>query len=461
MAAPVSANVSRALEQVKMVGTLRTVPLGSPCLRLTYLTQGLYMLYGASYFNEDEWIKIDGLIHKGKYVFTSGPANILDSENGDLLSFDDPNDRMAVDVLEKPPFDNIEEKTIVVTESQVDAAAEPQEPIPAEIPQREPVAIPAAGGLALGYTQAQLDEIKAFNASLTKAKKKGKPKCNEDEQAIPHSSQPAVDTSAPSEHEARRISREKQVNVQPATAALSTPSSPQSIDNSPPSPVHPPPVSRPTNNTWATPSPPASQQGVARLKVAPGTKLIALRSQTKLNQIQLEIQKGDTIQIIGYVSGITHTGLNMRTRLRGQLSEDVFQKSTGHALSSKLKGLDGIEQNNAAAWDEVPVTRRSKPPAEPEPKPKSLKELGELGGLNASRFARYPSTESGSEKAEFMSRKEISKIVDDKACCTARHGDGTELTFSRSRRYWLLRTLSLRPPHRIAAARAEKSPAYR
>jgi hypothetical protein len=46
------------------------------------------MLYGADYFTEDEWIKIDGLIHKGQYVFTNGPptTNFLEDE---LMSFDD------------------------------------------------------------------------------------------------------------------------------------------------------------------------------------------------------------------------------------------------------------------------------------------------------------------------------------------------------------------------------------
>jgi hypothetical protein len=45
------------------------------------------MLYGAAYFTEDEWIKIDGLIHKGQYVFTRGPQNNL-LEEGELISFE-------------------------------------------------------------------------------------------------------------------------------------------------------------------------------------------------------------------------------------------------------------------------------------------------------------------------------------------------------------------------------------
>lgn len=35
------------------------------------------MLYGAEFFTEDEWVRIDALLHKGKYVFTNGPQKQL------------------------------------------------------------------------------------------------------------------------------------------------------------------------------------------------------------------------------------------------------------------------------------------------------------------------------------------------------------------------------------------------
>lgn len=41
------------------------------------------MLYGSGYFTEEEWIQIDGLVHKGQYEFTNGPK-----VNQDLLNFD-------------------------------------------------------------------------------------------------------------------------------------------------------------------------------------------------------------------------------------------------------------------------------------------------------------------------------------------------------------------------------------
>lgn len=54
---------------------------------LTITFQGLSILYGADYFTEREWIKVDGLIHKGNYVFTNGPP--LDILEEQLISFDD------------------------------------------------------------------------------------------------------------------------------------------------------------------------------------------------------------------------------------------------------------------------------------------------------------------------------------------------------------------------------------
>jgi hypothetical protein len=55
------------------------------------------------------------------------------------------------------------------------AATTPDTPTP-EVPSNEETVkkssqpLPANGGLALGYTQAQLDEVKAFNSGLTKGK---------------------------------------------------------------------------------------------------------------------------------------------------------------------------------------------------------------------------------------------------------------------------------------------------
>ncbi|KAH6671676.1 hypothetical protein B0J14DRAFT_655533 [Halenospora varia] len=244
------------------------------------LEQGLYMLYGADYFTEDEWIKIDGLIHKGNYVFTRGPpTNLLEETEEELMTFEDtetqvinnsaglhlqtePMDTFSLAAdLEVPvlaekekealspvsklaesstpePANSSEKESPSLLADNVESSNEPEltnkdqnsplsrpassdllssdpsstatsalaepndsqihqelpakdEPFfgtqshmqssatttpPLEEPKREPAKIPQNGGLALGYTQAQLDEIKAFNASLTKAGQKSKPK---------------------------------------------------------------------------------------------------------------------------------------------------------------------------------------------------------------------------------------------------------------------------------------------
>ena len=84
------------------------------------------MLYGAAYFTEDEWIKIDGLIHKGKYVFTNGPSLLDGNFDGELMSFDDGNDKADL-TNQMPPnfsFDTVKEKSFMVTETQVDSPTE-------------------------------------------------------------------------------------------------------------------------------------------------------------------------------------------------------------------------------------------------------------------------------------------------------------------------------------------------
>lgn len=54
---------------------------------LTDVKMGLSILYGADYFTEEEWIKLDALIHKGRYIFTHGPPiNIVDEQ---LMSFEE------------------------------------------------------------------------------------------------------------------------------------------------------------------------------------------------------------------------------------------------------------------------------------------------------------------------------------------------------------------------------------
>ena len=185
------------------------------------------MLYGAAYFTEDEWIKIDGLIHKGQYVFTRGPQNNL-LEEGELISFEGSmeekaqlnvqdraeeslsttkTDEVGPSPTSSEPADSTDcpEETpngTSIEASSDDEATQTQAPDtaqnldwatemetsasisnePTEIPKRPKPQIPTAGGLALGYTQAQLEEVKMFNAGLTKAgEKKSRPKYTKEE----------------------------------------------------------------------------------------------------------------------------------------------------------------------------------------------------------------------------------------------------------------------------------------
>ncbi|KAK0111562.1 hypothetical protein ONS95_001913 [Cadophora gregata] len=513
MAAPVSAQAARALEQVKM---------------------GLYMLYGASYFTEDEWIKIDGLIHKGQYVFTNGPSLLDGNFDGELMSFDDGNNKPDLTIQMKPDssFDTVKEDTFVVTETQVDSptesdradsATEPAEtpthtsietssddevpakaaePDPAmfdfsqwdppaestestnlpepseatpeavstevpvetetetntetsaespadeelstfEPPKREPVEIPSAGGLALGYTQAQLDEIKAFNQSLTKAGKKGKRRA----QSPSPSSQPSEATThapTPSEHENRIQSWASEVDAQEPMAEAPSPGpvlpvianefiktygrQPKSINDlvQPNNPAFVP-LDRRTPRIVAPIKKPKSTGGTQvfpQVNVAPGTILIAQSNQPKRSTVELDVRSGDHIRMLKHVSGINHQAQNMRTNLRGQISENVFKKSPDVAKidptaeqqrafsqrtpSISSNGLDGMERRNAAEWDDVSVSSRQRSVTAAKPKP--------FGGLGSSRFAVLDETKSvvSSASEDMVSREEVAKMVDEK-----------------------------------------------
>ncbi|KAG4441498.1 hypothetical protein IFR05_003025 [Cadophora sp. M221] len=495
MAAPLSAHAARALEQVKM---------------------GLFMLYGAAYFTEDEWIKIDGLIHKGQYVFTTGPSNPLEG-SFELMSFDDANDKTDL-ILQTNPnlsFDTAKADAFVVTETQVDSPtnsdladsttepaetsndtsieassddelpakvveadpamfdfsqwdppAEPSKPTEsspelaniekptnveetveetkpfesAEILKREPVERPAAGGLAL-YTQAQLDEMKAFNQTLTPAGKKGK----RTRGSSPSESAPRSETTyapTPSEHETRIQSWASEVDAQEPLPRAPSPSPtipmiandfmkthgrpPKSINDlvQPNNPEFRTVDRRPLTRN-ITPVKKAKSSG-PQVNVAAGTILIAQGNQVKKSLIELDVRSGDRIRMLKHVSGIVHQAENMRTGIRGQISENVFKK-TPHAMkvdpvveqqrmilqrnssiSSTVGGLDAMERRNAAEWDEVPATNRPKPVAPAKPKP--------LGGLGASRFAVLDETKSvvSSASDDMVSREEVAKMVDEK-----------------------------------------------
>jgi hypothetical protein len=156
------------------------------------------VLYGASYFTEEEFITIDGLIHKGQYVFTSGPQKNLNNSDDITLklpantSFNTVNKETAAVSEAAPPspisskhHSDYPEETFTGTSAEVSSDDESapslnaftettQKPStdPTPTPNRELVAVRDQGGFSAGYTQAQLDEAKALNAQLREAREK-------------------------------------------------------------------------------------------------------------------------------------------------------------------------------------------------------------------------------------------------------------------------------------------------
>ncbi|KUJ14222.1 uncharacterized protein LY89DRAFT_686732 [Mollisia scopiformis] len=504
-----SPTAARALEQVKM---------------------GLYMLRGADYFTEEEWIKIDGLIHKGRYVFTNGPQqqHVLDQE---LISFDDINEQNDFSVQIPPrAFNTIKAEIMEVSERQVHSpmsdpadltdletpnttsaevssddepslpnttdktsttTSQPAEPTPT--PKREPVARPINGGLSF-YTQAQLDEVNAFNSGLTKAGQKSKPgkhKKNGEESYPPsawsqnEASEPAAyQTPTPSEHATRSQIQTWASDVQAQDASpSSTPEiaapaptktwtatpplapkpiieafkkthghSPKSINDiaQPNNPEFRPLTARPVSRVShksakssaksATPVPPSILNPHKPLHFKPGVVIIAPRDVPKMSPIHLEIKAGDQIKVCKHVSGITHGGENLRTKQRGQFTEDAFKKGvmsaetliqqqraalsaksvamTAMSVSTVSNGLERIEGINAQEWDDVKYVSEAKTsmPARPNTvQPQILKPTAI--GLGASRFAdEDESVKSGSENHEFqgMSKEEINQLFDER-----------------------------------------------
>jgi hypothetical protein len=182
--------------------------------------------------------------------------------------------------------------------------------------------------------------------------------------------------------------------------------------------------------------PKASPQIAPKLKVAPGTVLIAQRSCPKISNMGFDVIAGDQIKVLKYISSDKHLGFNLRTKEQGQFSESVFKKNPAGLIERQQeiikqteaatvrrqrvasvsttvsKKLDKVENMNAAEWDEVPVTRpKTVAPAPIRPS---------VGGLTASRFAVIADADSKSESsslpeiAQGMTREEVDRLVDEK-----------------------------------------------
>lgn len=554
------------------------------------------MLYGASYFTEDEWIKIDGLIHKGQYVFTSGPiqTNLLDQVE-ELMSFDDfaekPNGTPATvsfdttkgdntdvqapsassfGIIERPagtpnatsvdgssddgsakkdfelfdfsetttpssagastdddntqkladmfdladisrnspattpsdsqpendshelpelntqipPAPQVETEPELAVESATEAvvqqepAVEPvYEPLNEaaepysesfesfEPPKREAKPLPKEGGLALGYTQAQLEELKAFNAGLTKAGEKGRPKNKRSEPREEMAPEPGYEpdwamAASPTATEnddriqswASEVDANEPIDVVSPTPRTVLPSVTKAalvekfvqVHGRPPKnlndlaqpnnpnfrPLDQRSLSRASNRTSIKSTgkvSPKKGPGNPQLNVTPGTILVAQSSCTANTKMQIAVQAGDNIRVIKHVSGVMHIGENMRTKIKGQFNEGIFRRNAGQAAATALieqqrviarrgtrapsastgivsDGLDRVEGMNAAEWEEESVVSR---PRTTIAKPK-------IGGLATSRYAVLDEVSDQQKQIEKLARAEVGKMVNEK-----------------------------------------------
>ena len=488
------------------------------------------MLYGADYFTEDEWIKLDFLIHKGRYEWTNGPPLLLDEE---LMTFDDSEDVLNINIKNNPvdqesPGETVnsfpvfddpipqeeDEQVSPITqdgseEGEIKSIIGPGEQIAAEqelfeaeeeeeedeIVHEQDIAEDAwkvnsvqedltmntsvkskpANGLTAGYTQAQLDEVKAFNAGLTKgmlhhvlhvittnlsmtAGQKKRPKYPQiaDETSYPSPAwsehgEDGMPTAA--EQDARisswadDVSEVEPIPELPIDRSASVPV-PVTGPTQPPGlgvveqfirthgrkPV-PNDIYQPNNPGWKGPNRTTeTNSNSSRSRTAskpkakspsyfqgtPGAVYLARGAFQKTAGMHLEILPGDQIQYIKHVSGITHRGANLRTKLQGHFPHTVFEPSNdvylqqqqvmynmhglgrGRADSSVSNVLDKVEAMNAAEWDRESVSSRPTTAGAPPT-------AGVMGGLAGSRFAAL--ADSDSSRSPSFTQADIRQII--------------------------------------------------
>lgn len=153
---------------------------------------------------------------------------------------------------------------------------------------------------------------------------------------------------------------------------------------------------------------------------AVGAVYLARSAFQKTNSMTLEVLPGDQIQYIKHVSGITHRGANLRTKLQGHFPETVFEPSPddiaeqqrtamygrgrGRTNSFASNALDKVEAMNAAEWDRESVS--SRPTTAGGPPPSAGRGLG---GLAGSRFANL--AESESSRSPSFTQADIRQII--------------------------------------------------
>jgi hypothetical protein len=346
----------------------------------------------------------------------------------------------------------------------------------------------ATGGhLPPGCTQAQLDEVRAFNAGLTKAGQKTRAKYQRveedpsDEWIDDYNGSSRAEQSDPSPAPAERQARvdtwadgvgklplsHPSPHIQSPTPNRSVPSAPavevlaeqfikahgrqpKSLNDfyQPNNPRHQ--VRRPESQaSMKTTKTIASIQTAARTAIdqilnasaasSSGIvlgKVYTAQSGAPQKGIRFEVRPGDHIKVLKFVSGIMYIGQNLRSKEHGQFPETIFKRdpSALQPVPSLQRGLDQLENANAAEWDDVSPIKRPETTA-----PISRPYLG--GGLAASRFStavdRTPPRQStqapGGDIASDMAGQ-IGKIINDKVCLHCRTPGRTLLMYGRSRK---------------------------
>jgi hypothetical protein len=354
------------------------------------------------------------------------------------------------------------------------AEVEPAEVEPAEVDPAEVDPQPATSShLPPGCTQEQLDEVRAFNAGLTKAGHKTRSKYQRveedpsdewiDDYNGPSRAEQSYPSPPPTEREAcvntwadgvAKLPRSHpSPHIQSPTPNRSAPSAPavevlaeqfikahgrqpKSLNDfyQPNNPRHQ--LRRPESQaSMKTTKTIASIQTAARTAIdqilhasaasSSGIvlgKVYTAQSGAPQKGIRFEVRPGDHIKVLKFVSGIMYIGQNLRSKEHGQFPETIFKRdpSASQPVPSLQRGLDQLENANAAEWDDVSSIKRPETTA-----PISRPYLG--GGLAASRFStavdRTPPHQStqalGGDIASDMAGQ-IGKIINDKVCLHSR-----------------------------------------
>lgn len=441
------------------------------------------------------------------------PRNILEEP---LMTFEETKDDQN-DIVEIPPEDSFcqtkSDSIVISEETESSHPSEHGDSIPSPennsetpietsdedvLPQPQPTADPAAcepetsnttvqvtsqpveaepspatnNRLPSGCTQEQLDEIRAFNASLTKAGHKSRPKYEpivEDSPSEwiedynePSRGDQSYPSPPPTEREARINTWADGVAKLPASPNIESPTpsrltpkapaveilaeqfikahgrQPKSLNDfyQPNNPNHHPkrPGSGASMKTSKTSSSirTAAQSVIGQLmdgNAPPSNsgivtgKVYVAQTSAPQKGIRIEVRAGDHIKVIKFVSGMMYIGENLRSRERGQFPESIFRRDplasrqsaiAERTLPSFQRGLDQVENVNAAEWDDVSSIKRPDTAA-----PTSRPYLA--GGLAASRFSttadRVPARQSiHAPQGDIASDMagQIGKIINDK-----------------------------------------------